>query len=75
MVLTLPTPPYSSESGLEMMGGQDVRKGCHRSLAGAVFHGILPLDQWCEGRDDCELERGTPEFQVKKAYLVKVFLW
>lgn len=35
---------YSSESGVEMMGGQDSLKSSRRSLAGAVFHGILPLD-------------------------------
>lgn len=42
----LPVPLYSSESGVEMMG---VMEGLDH---GSVFHGILPLDQECEGHGD-----------------------
>lgn len=35
-----------------MIGGQDVWKRCHRSLAGSVFHGIFLLNQECQGQYD-----------------------
>lgn len=46
----IPIPPYSSESGFEMMGV----KMCGRAAVdhGSVFHGILLLEHECEGHDD-----------------------
>lgn len=52
----------SRESGDEMMGVK-----MHGRAAvdhGSVFHGMLTIDQACEGQDSFEKERGRLEFQM-----------